>query len=99
MARFDVYAQADSPVLLLDCQADLLEALATRLVVPLMRPRDERPAFARLNPVFDVNGERLEMITQGAASISKRALTRRVCSLASEQAAIMNAFDLLLTGY
>lgn len=36
MARFDVYASPDSAGYLLDVQADLLESLNTRIVVPLM---------------------------------------------------------------
>lgn len=99
MARFDVYAPAGSSVLLLDCQADLLSVLDTRLVVPLFAPAQKRPAFPRLNPVFIVNGEKLEMITQGAASVTTKALGRPVASLASEKSAIMNALDMLLTGY
>jgi toxin CcdB len=99
MARFDVYAPAGSPVLLLDCQADFLSALGTRFVVPLMPPSQKRPAFPRLNPVFTINGERREMITQGAASVAVRALGQPVSSLAHEQSAIMNALDMLLTGY
>lgn len=99
MARFDVYAPVGSSVLLLDCQADLLGVLGTRFVVPLFPPSQKRPAFPRLNPVFVVNGERLEMITQGAASITTKALGRPVASLASEQSAIMTALDMLLTGY
>lgn len=99
MARFDVYSPAGLSILLLDCQADVLSALDTRFVVPLMPPSQKRPAFPRLNPVFTVNGERLEMITQGAASVAVRALGQPVSSLASEQPAIMNALDMLLTGY
>jgi toxin CcdB len=99
MARFDVYAQPGSDVLLLDCQADLLSVLDTRFVVPLLPPSGLRPAFARLNPIFVVNGQRVEMITQGAASVATKALGRPVSSLAAEQSSIMNALDMLMTGY
>ena len=99
MARFDVYAAAESQVLLLDCQADLLSVLDTRFVVPLFPPSQRRPAFPRLNPVFVVNGAKFEMITQGAASVTTKALGRPIASLASEQSAIMNALDMLLTGF
>jgi toxin CcdB len=99
MARFDVYSPAGLSILLLDCQADVLSALDTRFVVPLMPSSRKRPAFPRLNPVFTVNGGPLEMITQGAASVAVRSLGQPVASLASEQSAIMNALDMLLTGY
>ena len=99
MARFDVYAQPGSDILLLDCQATLLNVLDTRFVVPLLPPSGVRPAFARLNPIFVVDGRKVEMITQGAASVAVKALGPRVSSLEAEQSSIMNALDMLLTGY
>jgi toxin CcdB len=39
------------------------------------------------------------MYTQFAASIPVRDLGEHVCSLADEHATIMNALDMLLTGY
>ncbi len=56
MARFDVYPYQGGQGLLLDVQADLLEHLNTRVVVPLL-PMDLTPKPARrLNPVFEING-------------------------------------------
>ena len=43
MARFDVYASPDGSGCLLDVQADLLDSLNTRVVVPLM-PGQFRPS-------------------------------------------------------
>ena len=80
MARFDVYANPDGPGALLDVQADLLEALNTRIVVPLM-PQDQAPAPARLlNPVFDIDGDPLVMVTQFLAAVPRHALGQRVIS-------------------
>ena len=99
MARFDVYRPSGSEALLLDCQADLLYRLDSRFVVPLLPLGFLVNPFARLNPFFDIDGEQVVMVTQSAASVPVRALGRHVGSLGHEQAAIMNALDMLLTGY
>ena len=52
MARFAVYARRDGPGYLLDCQAELLDRLHTRFVVPLLPQADAPQAAARLHPVF-----------------------------------------------
>ena len=39
MAKYDVYPGSERDMLLLDVQADLLDALNTRMVVPLMAVR------------------------------------------------------------
>ena len=98
MARFDVYQDRGSAALLLDCQADVLNVLETRFVVPLLPPFGPRPEFPRLNPVFDIGGRQFVMITQGAASVPVASLGGRVASLAERQWDISNAIDLLLTG-
>jgi toxin CcdB len=95
MARFDVYRGAGA--YLLDCQSDYLSSLETRFVVPLL-PEDMVPRVHRLNPVFDVEGERLVMATQLASPFSARQLRERVTSLAHHHDTILNAFDMLLTG-
>ena len=53
----------------------------------------------RLNPVFTVEGVQVVMVTQLASSVSAHQLRDRVTSLEDEHDAIMNAFDMLLTGY
>ena len=98
MARFDVYQHATGGYLL-DCQAEVLSILNTRVVVPLLPPSDGPPAIARLNPIFRISGEAMVMYTQFAASVPARDLKARAGSLAKEYATIMNAFDMLLTGY
>lgn len=97
MAKFDVYRTTDG-WLALDCQANTLRHLNTRLVVPLM-PSDEAPvAGDRLNPRFDIEGE-VVMVTQFAASLPVAELSNRVCSLIDEEYAIGAALDMLISGY
>jgi toxin CcdB len=99
MAQFQVYRDLDEPGYLLDCQSDLLSGLSTRLVVPLF-PQDNGPfPSPRLNPTLKVDGEALVMMTHFAITVPERRLGEAVASVAREYIVIMNAFDLLLTGY
>jgi toxin CcdB len=99
MARFDVYRGFGPGQLLLDCQSDLLSELLTRFVVPLRPMAKAPPAIRRLNPVFEVDGEPYVMMTQQAASIPLRDCGRAVASLAHQDAVILNALDMLISGY
>lgn len=99
MARFDVYPQRNGVGYLLDCQADVLDRLNTRFVVPLL-PSEEGPLpIARLNPAFLIGAQDVVMYTQFAAAVSARELNDAVTSLRDEHGTIMNALDVLLTGY
>jgi len=97
MARFDYHR--GQPRYLLDCQADLLSYLNTRLVVPLLPIEAAPPPAARLNPRFKIDGQDHVMVTQFAAAIRLRDLGPRGGSLAAHDRAIMDAIDMLLTGF
>jgi toxin CcdB len=96
MAQFDVFLVRGT--YLLDCQADFLNDLETRFVVPLL-PVGEVPRVHRLNPVFQVSGAKLVMATQLGSPVPTRQLKEAVGSLANDYPTIVNAFDMLLTGY
>ena len=104
MAQFDVYRNPNPATrsrvpYLLDVQSDLLDPLATRIVVPLCKPEvlSGKPA-ERLNPAFEVEGRKLLMLTPELAGVSRKALGERVANLAADRAAIIAALDLVLTG-
>ena len=104
MAQFDVYRNANPATqaafpYLVDVQADLLDALATRVVVPLARSQEvPRPAKI-LNPKFRIQGTDLVMLTQEIAGVPKRVLGDKAASLASKRPEIVGALDLLITGF
>jgi toxin CcdB len=99
MARFDVYRLKSGKAYVIDCQADVLSHLKTRFVVPLM-PLEHAPRQAeRLNPRFDVEGRPVVMLTQFASAVACAELGDQVMSLAQHDHAIMNALDMLLTGF
>jgi len=98
MARYDIYVSPDSAGYLLDVQADLLESLNTRVVVPLM-PISAAPSPAnRLNPVFDVQTEQYVMVTQFLSAVPSTILKAPVANLAQHDTEIMGALDMVLTG-
>ena len=99
MGKFAVHPRRDGPGFLLDCQADLLSDLNTRFVVPLLPEADAPTPAARLNPSFEVGGERVVMVTQFAAAVPVKELGDPVGSLLAEQDAIGNALDMLISGF
>ncbi|HXM82444.1 MAG TPA: CcdB family protein [Burkholderiales bacterium] len=104
MAQFDVYRNPNPATraripFLLDVQADLLDTLATRIVVPLCRPEvlGGKPA-ERLNPQFELEGRKLIMLTPELAGVPRKALGERIGNLATERDSIIAALDLAFTG-
>ena len=104
MPQFDVYRN-DNPVTraripyLLDVQSDLLDPLATRVVVPLCRPEMLKGKLAeRLNPVFEVEGRRMAMLTPEIAGVSRKILGERIGNLSDQRGPIIAALDLMVSG-
>jgi toxin CcdB len=99
MARFDVFKPKSGSGYLLDCQADILRHLNTRFCIPLMPPEEAPVAGDWLNPEFNIGGAPFQMVTQFAGTIPVRELGQNAGSLADEHSAIMNAIDMLTTGF
>lgn len=99
MARFDVYRHQSGSGYLLDCQADVLSELSTRLVVPLLQPTEGPPRIGRLNPAFCIEDKDVVMYTQYVGSIPTRELDLPVASLAEQNTTIMNALNMLISGF
>lgn len=104
MAQFDVFRNTNPAsrtriAYLLDVQSDLLDSLSTRVMVPLCRPELLKGKLAdRLNPVFEIEGRRMVMLTPELAGVSGKNLGGPVVNLAAERPAIVAALDLLIAG-
>jgi toxin CcdB len=100
MARLDVYPAPGrkSVGFVVDVQCDLLSAMASRVVVPLL-PEAETRAASRLNPIFDIDGQRHVLIVQSIATVPRRELRGAVASLKDQHDTILAAIDFLLTGF
>ncbi|MEE9429340.1 MAG: CcdB family protein [Paracoccaceae bacterium] len=99
MAKYDVYEHPDKSGYLLDVQADLLDQLNTRVVVPLLaKSRAPKPA-TRLNPEFKLKGKQYVMVTQFIATVPRSILKDPVSNLREEFAEITSAIDMLIQGF
>jgi toxin CcdB len=103
MAQFDVYinpnpATRKSIPYLLDVQADLLDTLATHVVVPLVLTEEMKMCAKQLNPQFKIKGVSVVMSTAELAGIPIRARGEKVTSLKGKRDEIIAALDLLFTG-
>ena len=104
MAQFDLYAnphpasRASVPYVL-DVQSDLLDALPTRLVLPLSRTG---ATLARLPlnlcPQVMVEGETLALMPHLAAPLDKRLLRQPLQSLTHRAHEVCAALDAVMAG-
>jgi toxin CcdB len=104
VARFDVYA---NPVAaerrqipyFVDVQNEFIDALSTRVVIPL---RSE-PAFGtrarNLNPVLVVQGVNVVLDTAAVGAVPLAELRKRVASLSEQRALVQEALDTLFGAY
>jgi toxin CcdB len=96
MAQFDIHRLGRG--LVLDCQSNLLRHIASRLVVPLV-PRSDAPTPARrLNPIVEINGIELVMVTQSASAVRTQLLGPVIGSLADRSFEVTDAIDVLISG-
>lgn len=99
MARFSVYRHQEGSGYLLDVQADLLSHLNTRMVVPLLPVSDAPLPAATLNPVFEIDGIEVSMVTQFMAAVPAQLLKTPVANLEYRRNEITAALDLLFQGF
>ena len=103
MAQFDL-CQNQNPETrervpyLLDVQANFLDRLSTRVVIPVMRVSDVGRPAQHLNPVFDIDGVAMMLITPELAGVSVKTLGPKVASLEDRRYDVIAALDFLLTG-
>jgi toxin CcdB len=84
---------------LLDCQAPTLAYLNTRLVAPLLPARRTPERIPRLHPLFEIEGEELVMATHLLAAVPVRTLGPRVGTVSDPDHLVLNALDMLISGY
>lgn len=105
MAQFDLYSNANTATkaiypYLLDVQSPLLEALDTRLVIPLsLSSRFKAKTIKNLTPELAIKGHNYLVLTPQMAAINKKNLGVFIMSLASSRNIFISAIDFLITGY
>lgn len=102
MARFDVY-QFDSlsAPLVVDVQAEVLEDLASRVVVPLVPlSKAGNESLPRLKPNIVVDGKDYILMTTDLAALPRSRFGPQVANIdATHRDDITNALDFLLYGF
>jgi toxin CcdB len=99
MARFHVYRLKSGNILAVDLQANLLDDLPSRVMVPLYPVRELGWSISRLNPRFPIEGETYVMATQRMASIPTAELGKAVADLSWKSDVIVGAMDFLFQGF
>jgi toxin CcdB len=104
MAQFDVYLNSNpetnqSIPYLLDLQADLLNNLTTRVVVPLVAVSVMGKDAKHLNPQFNIKETCVVMSTAELAGVKLPVLGEKVCSIKESRTEILAALDFLFTGF
>ena len=104
MARFDVYANPQASErkhtpYLLDVQNDYIDALPTRIVVPLRRESVFGPRARNLNPAFIIGGDNVVLDTAALGSVPLAELRKTVATLRETRTVIQEALDTLFGAY
>jgi len=99
MAKYDVMPLIATGGLVVDVQSDILDPLNTRMVVPLLPIASAPKPARRLNPVFEIEGQRLVMITQFASAVRLGELGKPIASLEPRFEDITAALDMLFQGF
>ena len=104
MARFEVF---QNPVALershtpffLDVQNDHLDALSSRVVVPLRKQAAFGPRARSLNPLLQVLGEDLVLDTAALGAVATAVLRRPATQLGAGRNEVLDALDTLFGAY
>jgi len=99
VAKYDVFPNPNGDGYLLEVQANLLDELKTRVVVPLVPHSSSVKALRRLNPVFTIGGKQYFMFTHLIATVPASRLTEPRASLAALDDQIVAALDMLFQGF
>ncbi|RKE86586.1 CcdB family protein [Rhizobium sp. AG855] len=99
MTRFHVHRIGDDGSLALDVQSNLLDALTTRVVVPLAPVGDVVTLVPRLNARLAIDGETFAMLTQFITTVPVSAVGPAIADLSARADEITAATDFLFQGF
>ncbi|SFV62406.1 CcdB [hydrothermal vent metagenome] len=100
MAQFDLYRNSRENVsvfpYLLDVTHEINTISKLRVVVPLC---NDSYNIAHLNPIFEIDGEKLYMSTMDIAGIPATMLGDAIDNLENRRTEIVDALDFLVNGF
>ena len=103
MAQFDVYANPSESAAhgipyVVVVQSNLLDALATRMTIPLATVEFAKKSPEKLCPVVTVNGQRMHALAHYTAPLPTRKLRQVVGNLAPHASTLIAAMDAVISG-
>ena len=103
MAQFDVYLNPSESAgkgipFVVVLQSDLLDALATRLVMPLATLDFADKVPEKLCPLVTVSGQKLRALAHYAAPLPARSLRQMVGNLSPQSHLLIAAMDVVMSG-
>ena len=103
MAQFDVYLNPNTETnrnipYLVDVQDDLLDVLATRVVIPLHTMASMPKPAKQLNPILEISGEKFVLSTAELAGIHAAMLGEPIENLNAYREDMIAALDFVFTG-
>ncbi|WP_018235219.1 CcdB family protein [Ensifer sp. BR816] len=99
MARFHVYRLKQSETFVVDLQAELFDALKTRIVAPLIPTSDIAHVMASLNPRVTIKGEAYVVAIHLMVAISVSEFGDLVSDLSNQRDKIVAASDFAFRGF
>jgi len=103
MAQFDVYANPSESAAhgipyVVVVQSNLLDALATRMTIPLATVEFAKKSPDKLCPMVKVHGQRLRALAHYTAPLPTRSLQQVVGNLAPQASTLIAAMDVVVSG-
>ena len=103
MVQFDVYLNPNAETnrnipYLVNVQADLLDVLATRIVIPLHTMASIPKPARYLNPILEISGEKFVLSTAELAGVPIAMLGKPLDNLNAYREDIIAALDFVFTG-
>lgn len=100
MAQFDVYPYSEAVPFVIDIQANLLSALKTRVVVPLLsQAQAKQEMLPKLKPVINVKGKNYILMTTDIGTLKVSNLKGPVDNVENQRQTIVDALDFLFQGF
>ena len=101
MAQFDVYKNENELTnqkvpYLLDVQNDILDSINTRVVIPLVKDKND---FKGLTKEFIIENQKVYLTTSQMGAIHKNELKTKITTLQNQKEEIKNSIDFLIYGF
>ncbi|WP_323590716.1 CcdB family protein [Aliarcobacter butzleri] len=101
MAQFDVYKNENDQTnqkvpYLLDIQNDILDSINTRVVIPLVKDKND---FKGLTKEFVIENQKVYLTTSQMGAVHKNELKTKIATLTNQKEEIKNSIDFLIYGF